>query len=518
MIESHSQDRQERLAIDPRLRGFESIGMEAVVMPFFPEFPLPRSPRVGARPFLLLTVMAMLGGCGGQSVTDPVRVLADTTETPARHEAAMRMLEATSDSETTDRMLQQVLVNDGYAVASREAAFDVLARRDAEDLEAFLQINLPRVSAPLWRARLCELIAERSWIDLTPALIRAWARPIPGWIGEPEERPERAALVQMYGEEQLPTVLMRVMLDADPIVAANLRARCWELLVAEGRRDVVADLLENAEVAENDGMFRDLRDIATRTGIIPENREEIIWARALCRPENRGMLDAATEAVGRLSPERRAGLELRDLSVLVGAMRLDPSLLQLDEAQLAAGLSADIDPDGRRVYTADFTGYAGRYTERLREVRDKLDWGDLLALRVAVEAISLEPIRAHLFDHAERDLLDRTTEHGGVIAIDGQGRFEVLEFEPRTRAGDIRFEASQELFEAGYGGVFHFHHHAQTYENRDYAGPHLGDFQYAESTRANCLVFTFIDSSTLNADYYRHGGVVVDLGQINRPG
>jgi hypothetical protein len=478
----------------------------------------PRSWRVGSILISTAVLLVHLPGCGGQSLADPVRVLADTSETPARHEAAMRMLEATSDSETTDRMLRQVLITDGYALASREAAFDALARRDAEALEAFLQVNLPRISAPLWRERLCELIVERTWVDLTPALIRAWARPMPGWIGEPDERPERTALIRMYGEEQLPTVLMRVMLDADPIVAANLRARCWELLVAEGRRDVVADLLENAEVGEKDGMFRDLRDIASRTGIIPVNREEIIWARALCRPENRGMLDAATEAVDRLSPERRAGLELRDLSVLVGAMRLEPGLLELDEAQLAAGLARDIDPDGRRVYTADFTGYTGRHTERLREVRDKLDWGDLLALRVAVEAISLEPIRAHLFDHAERDLLDRTTEHGGVIAIDGQGRFEVLEFEPRTRAGDIRFEASQELFEAGYGGVFHFHHHAQTYENRDYAGPHLGDFQYAESTRANCLVFTFIDSSTLNADYYRHGGVVVDLGQINRPG
>jgi len=484
--------------------------------PFRPAFR--RLDPVGAIPAAALAAVLLLAGCGGRSVTDPVRVLADTGETPARHEAAMRMLEATSDPATTERMLKQVLVADGYALASREAAFDALARQDAEGLEAFLQINLPRITAPLWRERLCELVAERSWIDLTPALIRAWARPMPGWIGEPEERPERMALVGMYGEDRLPTVLMRVMLDADPIVAANLRARCWELLIAEGRRDVVVDLLEHAEVAENDGLFRDLREIASRTGIVPENREEIIWARALCTPENADFLDAATEAAARLSPDRRASLELRDLGVLVGAARLDPSLLELDESQLAAGLMSEIDPDGRRVHTADFTGFSGRHTERFREVRDELDWGDLLALRVAVEAISLEPIRAHLFDHAERDLLDRTTEHGGVIAIDDRGRFEVLEFEPRTRAGDIRFEASQELFEAAYGGVFHFHHHAQKYDNRDYAGPHLGDFQYAESTRANCLVFTFIDSSTLNADYYRHGGVVVDLGQINRPG
>lgn len=467
---------------------------------------------------LALMVAIALPGCGGRTMTDPVRVLADTSETPARHAAAVRMLEATADPATIDRTLKGMLVADGYALPSREAAFEALAARDSEALEAFLQVNLPRISAPRWRTRLCELVAERTWIDLTPALIRAWARPMPGAEVEPDQRPERLALVSMYGAEQLPTVLVRVMLDSDPIVAANLRARCWELLVEEGRRDAVVSLLEDAEIAPDDGMFRDLREIASRTGIVPENREEILWARALCRPDNADFLENATVAVARLDDARRSGLELRDLGALVGAMRLDPALLQADADTLAAGLASEIDADGRRVFTADFTGWPGRHAERFRDVREQLDWADLLAIRVAVEALDLAPIRSHLFDHAERDLLDRTTEHGGVIAIDDRGRFEVLEFEPRTRAGDIRFEASQEMFDAAYGGVFHFHHHAQQYENRDYAGPHLGDFQYAESTRANCLVFTFIDSGTLNADYYRHGGVVVDLGQFRRPG
>ena len=44
------------------------------------------------------------------------------------------------------------------------------------------------------------------------------------------------------------------------------------------------------------------------------------------------------------------------------------------------------------------------------------------------------------------------------------------------------------MFDAAYTGVFHFHNHAQKYDNQDYAGPHMGDFAYAEATRANCLV------------------------------
>jgi hypothetical protein len=40
---------------------------------------------------------------------------------------------------------------------------------------------------------------------------------------------------------------------------------------------------------------------------------------------------------------------------------------------------------------------------------------------------------------------------------------------------------------------------------------------YADNTRANCLVFTFVDENTMNLDFYRHDGVLVDLGVILRP-
>lgn len=463
---------------------------------------------------LLLTVFL---GCGGPSVVDPARVLSDTSEIPARHAAAMGMAEGILGPEETIRLLRRMIVSDGYALESREAAWKTMERLDRPQLARLLELNLPRLSAPRWRTRICELIAEEVWIEMTPTLIRAWARKMPGFLDDPAVRPERLALIEMYGETQLSKVLVQVMLDADPVVAANLRARCWELLVAEGRLEVVVDLLENADVDPDDGLFRDLRRIAGATDVIPTNREEIAWMRALCLEENEAFLNAVIEAVGRIPAARRSDLEPRDLGIIMGAQRIDPALLKMDEGELEAILSPRIDPDGRRFYTADFTGHRGTFSERFRNRREKLDWGDLLALVVASEAIALEPVRRHLFDHAERDLLDTGTEFGGVMGIDDRGRFVVEEFAPRTRSGDNRFVAPQALFDAGYSGLFHFHHHAQDYENRKYAGPHLGDFGYAESTRANCLVFTFIDSRTLNADWYRHGGVVVDLGQISRP-
>ena len=477
-----------------------------------------RGARRIPRSIAIVAVSLLLGGCGGRTIADPTNVLADTGEIPARHEAAIRMLDATTDPGRSTPVLKRMLVAPGYALRSREAAYIALRRIDSEGLDRFLAIELPRLDSPAWRARICELIAADGDVSMTPTLIRAWARPMPGWIGPPEERPERVALVEMYGEDGLPKVLVQVMLDADPIVAANLRARCWELLLNEGERSLVLDLLRNADVAANDGMFRDLRRIADLTGIVPVNREEIIWARALCRPENATFLDDVVLVVERLPSDRRNALELRDLGIVLGADRLDPRWLEASESALATEIASLVGAEGRRVHSPDFTGWPGRFTERFERTRDRLDWGDLLAIRVAIEALSLPPIREHLFAHAERDLLDRRTELGGVISLDDQGRFEVLEFDPRSRRADNRFEAPQELFDAGYVGVFHFHHHAQDFDNREYAGPHMGDFTYADSTRANCLVFTFIDQNTLNADYYRHGRVVVDLAELDRPG
>ena len=465
-----------------------------------------------------IAVMFALVGCGGGKVSDPAQVLGDPGQSPARHQAAVGIAQAQLGAKETERLLRRMIAAPGYALESREMAWDALMRLDREGLARQLEIDLPRLVMPLWRARICELIVEETWIEMTPTLIRAWARPSPGFDGDPEDRPERKALIAMYGEDQLSKVLVQVMLDADPIVAANLRARCWELLMAEGRRDTVVELLASAEVDEKDGLFRDLRTITNLTGVVPVNREEILWARALCAPENREFLDEIAVVVESLPESRRQEvLEMRDLGVLVGASRLDPELLKLDATELASRLSAKIDTPNRRVYARDLTGYRGRHSERLREVLDQLDWGDLLAITVAAEALQIKPVRSHLFDHAERDLLDKGTEYGGIISIDDQGRFVVLEFPPRRRNGDSRFEASQAMFDAGYSGLFHFHHHAQKYDNKESAGPHQGDFLYALANRANCLVFTFIDSRTLNADWYRHGGVVVDLGVLRRP-
>ena len=138
---------------------------------------------------------------------------------------------------------------------------------------------------------------------------------------------------------------------------------------------------------------------------------------------------------------------------------------------------------------------------------------DLAARRIPAS----RPLDGFVTINPLRDLEDRTTEYGGLLFVKRDGSPEIVECIPRVKGSDVRFEAPQAMFDQGYTGLFHFHLHAQSYENERYAGPHIGDFSYADSTRANCLVFTFLRRRELNVDYYRHGPVVVDLGSVTRP-
>lgn len=457
-----------------------------------------------------------LVGCSQGAIDKPATVLANAQQPIERHRAALGILEATEDHDTTVRMLKHMLGSDQYRVPSKALAYKRLRVIDPDGLSRFLEIRLPRAVRVDWRQWLCEAIAEDGWLELTSTLIRAWARPVAGWSMPPAQRPERLALVQMYGEENLDQVLLRVMLDANPITAANLRARCWELLVEEGSHETLVALLESTEVSPRDGMLRDLKRIAASTGILPRNREEILWARALCTPERGAYLEDLEVAIAALRDGLRGTIEFRDLSVIQAAHAHAPELLQLDDEALYNGLQERVRSEDRRIPSARFEGWRGRYTEALHEVRDQLDWADLIAMRLALSALDRPEVMTHLFDQADRDLADKKTEYGGVIGLDEQGRYHVVEFAPRSRQGDNQFVASQDLFDRGYSALFHFHNHAQKYDNREFAGPHLGDLSYADNTRANCLVFTFLSSRELDVDFYRHGKVVVDLGVIRR--
>lgn len=464
---------------------------------------------------LLLIASGALPGCGGP-LEDPMGTLSRPDSLPSMQSRALDQL-ADDGSAEYARLLRRIIVQPGYTPDIREKAFRQLATKDPEGLRDTLALSLPKMQMLEWRTRVCQLIAEERLVQMTPVLINALAAPMGGWIREDQNRPEFKALVALHGEGRVPDVLYQAMLESNPVTQANLRERCWALLWRLGDQQRLVALVQDDRIKPGDAFLQDLRAAAGDLGVLPRTREEIRWLRALREPSRAGFWRDAMTAIGAMDRTVRSELELRELPVAVAAAKFRPDLLGMTPQAMYPMLESRIRSEGRRTYSPSFEGYSGNFTESLYQQRDQLKWGDYAAMLLACDMMEQEETAAQLFDIADRDLHDRSTEYGGVIELDDRGRFVVREFRPRVQGSDLRFEAPQEMFDLAYTSLFHFHNHAQSYDNRRYAGPHLGDFEYADSTRANCLVFTFIDRSTLNVDFYRFGRVVVDLGTMRRP-
>ncbi|MFO0874847.1 MAG: hypothetical protein U0575_12875 [Phycisphaerales bacterium] len=453
----------------------------------------------------------------GPPSADPVLTLQSTESTPKQYATAMEILDKSPHDAAYTQALRRMIHVPGYTVPVRTMALDRLAKNDPDALQRTIEVQLPRMDALEWRTRLCEIIAERGWTQYGPTLVRAWAEPRPGWKDKDEDRPERIALEKLYGKEKLPDFLFQTLVESDAVASQNLRTRCWEMLLRTGQRDKLVALLADASIKPDDGFLNDMRAAATELGVFPRNREEILWVRKLREPSRRAFWDEARTALAKLPSGRRGQLEVRDLATVVAAAQHRPELLTAPDDAIYADLEARLRaPGAGKVHTIDFQGWSGVYRQQLAEWRKELAWGDLAAMTLALDALAVPQVVAHLFDYADRDLRDTTTEFGGVIRLDAQGRFELVEFAARVRGNDERFEAPQDMLDAAYTGLFHFHLHATKVNNAQYAAPAQGDMLYADNTRANALVFTFIDRDTLNVDFYRHGGVSVDLGSVKR--
>ncbi len=466
---------------------------------------------------LALLVWLCAAGCTSPvPVSDPLATLKDPAVSIRKHAGAMAALDESPTDPEYLAALEGMLWRNGYTVAAREEAFVRLERVDPERLKRVIRQQLPRMGARAWQEQLCELIADRGWVELTPAVVSAWSQKI-GFVDD-LDRVEYKVLVRLHGQDHVVDVVFDLMVSSNKAYEQPLRGRCWDLLIRLGEQDRITALLADETVAPDDAALQDLRAAAIELAIVPRTREEILWVRKLREPERADFWSQAAAVVASLPPERREELELRDLPILVAASLHDPWLLEADRDELYERVRAHVNSTRVHVDPDRFEGFPGAYPQRLAEQRNRLDWGDLAAMVLAVRAAQVPQVTEHLFEYADRDLADESCEYGGIIALDDQGRFEVLEFPPRFRRRDTEFIASQEMLDAAYTAVFHFHFHAQKHHNGRYACPGIGDLNYADNLRPNCLVFTFIDSDTLNVDYYRYDRMIVDLGEIRRVG
>lgn len=488
--------------------------------------------RRGAEGILLATIVG-LSACssGGEkpaaSNVPPSVVLLDAqAHTKARARAAGAAWDeverGAADRLVTREQLKKVIWARSTFVDVRIAALDALLRdqEGLDDTRNMLALMLPTETIWPMIDRICKVASERRWTPLAPALVRSWSRQVP--TPTDDERPERAALVELFPERPVEDTIYAVF-AGDPSLGEALRERdrmdAWALLrrVDPKNQRTLALLSQSQET--DDQLLGALQAGARELHAVPESSEQLAWLKRLRGPDNQTFWNEASSAIAKLNAQQTQDFALRHVSVVRWVAAHAPERLSRTRDELLSELERKL--DGRRMHFRSAGNMGGFPLERLREHRDKLSWGDIVSFLTAMDIMEQPPIVSALFLQADRDLNDRSTEHGGVLTenVEKPGTVTAVHFAPRPmqRQGDTMFTPSQDMIDAGDTALFQYHFHCTSYTNSDYAGPSTGDIETAQTLGRNSLVFTFINRETLNVDYYDGRDVRLDLGDITRP-
>lgn len=472
-------------------------------------------------------------------VDEALERLTNPENTNSRRLAAARTLRGAAEHPASGRALTQldnrerlktVLWKRSESPLLRVAVYDILTADPAldPDSQRLSELLLPTEARLADTTPVIAIIADtavdRGWTSLTPALVRSWSVPIRGI--DDAERPEPDAIAALNADLGTAGAVWQVLTGElrdsqnQPLPEAA-RTAAWDVLVRTNTADtplrqVIAATPAQATQADplTETLAAGLRDL----DLLPAAASELEWLSRLYRDHPR-FWTGAQSALAPLSPEQREALALRHLPAIMHNARFAPERLSRTREQLLTQLDQALEP--RRAVWRSRDTPGGLRPESLDEHRDNLTWGDLLLITTALDLVTNapSPARRALFDIAERDMKDTSTEHGGILDADDEGNLAVFHYppRPRDRASDRRMIASDDLINASSTTLFHFHLHAQRYNNTDYAGPSTGDLAYARLHQRSCIVLTFLDADTLNADYYQPNGAIIDLGSITRP-
>ncbi len=505
-------------------------------------------------------IVGGLGGCaGGSQVSDlgpqeAIRVALDSEEQANRRAAALEIVgDQARDGEFESAEMRATLKKIAWARSNppqvRNAAIDALLADESniEDTRAMLRLMLPTESGA-WQwdviEHIGEIAAARGWTDLTPAFVASWSRSIPSIPSE--RRVEKAALEKLHPGRALDEIAFAVFAGefdesetrSEEVVRMfdEQRRAAWGVLcdlhavdpsarrgmtrvserksTSETTAAVLSFISSTPERSDEPREMALLRRCAREFGTAPITREQLAWLERLSTDEQAGLWNEAARIVSGLAPAQREGFGLRHLSAVHWASRNESRWLSMNTTELLEALEEALRGESH------FRGGAmSKYDGTVRKARESVVWGDALLMLIARRAMDDERVVAELFAQADRDTLDTSTEYGGVLDVRDGGGFAALLYPPRPlqRMGDQRFVASPDLIEAGTGALFHYHFHANSKTNSQYAGPSVDDLEYARTFGRTCLVFTFIDGDRLNADSYTPDGVTIDLGTITRP-
>jgi len=405
--------------------------------------------------------------------------------------------------------LHEMLWRRGRGAEERQYAIDQLVAYDEQDFRQILSRRLVLIVNPETLRYVLEMAAERQWTELTPAIVRSYARQIVTNI--PGPRPEEAALQALNPGKTIVEIVFDTFINTREQASINEQTAAWQLLRRLTDAPGLMKLL--AAAPDTTPLVIDLKASASQLRTLPHGREGVLRLSTLRSPAYAALWQQQAELVSKLTDEQQQGLELRHLPVLLS---VDQNVLSMGRQQLLDRVRQYLARQEHHLRGPTYDGPMRDYPQEFSAYASDLPWADLATIDLLARVIlENRSVQAELFAQADRDKLDTSSEHGGVLLLD-DGRYQARAFSPMQRQNDYKFFPSQEMIDTLYRGVAHYHFHAQAHHNRDYAGPGMGDMRMARTLEAHCIVLTFINADTLNVDYYQPGGQVIDLGTIKR--
>jgi hypothetical protein len=460
-------------------------------------------------------VTLLFRGCAPKVYDDPVAKMMDRTDAPGPRLAAARQAEQQMPDDP-DRLaaLKKLTVSPRHPAQMRTFAIDSLIRHDEAAAKAFLRNALPRMNSWPAMEQVIDAAVDRNWTDFTPALVRNLGRPARAI--QDRHRPERAALLTLNPNETLEQIAFGVM-TADPNADVRERAGAWAMLNRlTDDRDALMAKLASVDVVD-DPLIVDLKAAATDLHVTADSLESITWLQMFRSPLYAGFWGRAKAAVATLTPAQKQGLALRHLALVVHLHETQPAALRPSRDELFTQVSRLIRSQKHHYKSADYDGHSANHPQRFTEWADELTWADLLVMQQITQLMGNRAVVDAWFTQADADLKDKSTEYGGLLEWDRDGRLLPSLYKPTIRQHDLKYYAPKSLTLNGYAAFAHYHFHAQTPANAKWAGPGRGDLdRVADTQRYTGLVLTFVNADALNVDYYRQGRVVVDMGTVSR--
>ncbi len=469
------------------------------------------------RPNMLAVVLGVLPLCltacdSTPPVYDnPLAVMLDREKIATNRIAAAEQARAASpDDPQRIRNLNKLVWDRGHPFALRKVAIDHLIEHD----EAEFRTNLARriVLINNWETLeyLLGLGVERRWPNFDAVAVRSYAR-LSRTMPD-AERPERAALLKLHPDRELQDIVFDVFARQDEAIDVRQQVAAWELLNRISDSETLIAHLNAAP--DTNPMVVDLKAAARDLHALPRTREGVLRLSYIRDPRRADFWAKAKARVAQLGDAQKVGLELRHMPALIA---LGDDVLAMSRAALVSDLHVRLSAAEHHLKGPSYDGGASDHPQLLRLSLDRLVWADLATVHLLTGLLNDRDAVAALFQHADQDHEDRTTEFGGVLGYDTDRRkFTVTPYTPLMRRHDLTFIPSQQMIEHVYTSVAHYHFHAREYKHSEWAGPGQGDLRMADRIEVTAIVLTFIDRDRLNLDYYQPGKVVVDVGTMRR--